>query len=547
MSNSSKGIFVVIGGAVLLAVLAGAVYFTVIGPRGEKKRMQKEVEKWGVKWEGARDCLVGPDPRSADGFEAVVLREALSTEDMVAALRECDEELKGLRREAGYSAGEAVEAAWADSQAKVTALAEAFAWRTGKTPNRPVADLRAALGKAVAELDAAYGRLRDKAGLDRAPRPGEHLPTLPAGRTLADARGTPIVPEDIGVSGNVVFAVGSIGDRKWLVRDGGDGAPQVIPIGAETLAGIDGGGWGVWAEEPEEAGAAAEVRSGPVDEVGDPAGDGVLVARLNKGESATIRFALAADPVRVAVYQADDEDKEIGSAWLARSRDGGATWPERLQLLRYQGGASNGFWVMPDLGLQRADVFFTAPDGGPRWLVLEPARIGASLEPARVETPSMKPCVAGQRTWWLADDDVVYSSDAPGQPLRPVPGSSEGAHSLFCAGDRLVAITSVGVTGAGQKVLVCRPTGCSATTIPAAPGARTVATLGDKRGPLVASEAEGVVVVSSGDPEKKQDFKPIEVARLTGEQQLAGVVEWKGAVHLVTRTARSLHVVPVGK
>ncbi|HEU5056254.1 MAG TPA: hypothetical protein VFU21_07005 [Kofleriaceae bacterium] len=543
MSNSSKGIFVVIGGAVLLAVLAGAVYFTFIGPRGEKKRMQKEIEKWGVKWEGARDCLVGPDPRSADGFEAVVLREALSTEDMVPALRECDEELKGLRRQAGYSAGEAVEAAWTDSQAKVTALAEAFAWRTGKTPNRPVAELRAALGKAVAELDAAYGRLRDKAGLDQAARAGEHLPTLPAGRTLADARGTPIVPEDIGVSGNVVFAVGSIGDRKWLVRDRGDGAPQVIPIGAETLAGLDGGGWGIWREEPDEEGGPVEIRSGAVDEVGDPSGDGALIARLDKGLTGALWFALASDPVRVAVYEsvAETGEGEARIAFLARSRDGGATWPEKVQLAR------DHAQVVTDLAQQRADLFFHGPDGAPRWLVLDPGSIAGPLQPARVETPETRPCVAGARTWWLGDDSTIYASEEAGQPLRPVPGSSEGAHSLVCAGDRLLALTDSSPSGAGQKILVCRATGCSATTIPAAPGARTVAALGEKRGPLVASEAEGVVVVSSGDPEKKQDFKPIEVARLTGEQQLAGVVEWKGAVHLVTRTARSLHVVPVGK
>jgi hypothetical protein len=53
--------------------------------------------------------------------------------------------------------------------------------------------------------------------------------------------------------------------------------------------------------------------------------------------------------------------------------------------------------------------------------------------------------------------------------------------------------------------------------------------------------------VSSGDPEKKQDFKPIEIARLSGEQELAGMVEWNGAVHLVTRTDKTLHIVPVGK
>ena len=546
MSNSNKGIFLVVGGAVVLAVVAGAVYFLFIGPRGEKKRMQGEVEKWGVKWEAARDCLVGPDPRSSDGYEAVVLREALSTGDVVPDLTECGEELKALRRGEGYSAGDEVEGAWADSQKKVTALAEAYAWRIGKTPNRPVSDLRAALGKAVGDLDLAYARLREKADMAPSRPPGDRLHTLPAGRVLADARGTPITPDEIAVSGNVVSAVGEIGDRKWLVRDAGSGTPQVIPIGAETAPGIDGGGWAVWSETPDEESGTVEVRSGPVDELGDPAGDGVLVERLGKGETASPRYALAVDPIRIAIYQTFDEAKETSSVWVVRSRDGGATWPEKVQLLRSQ-EAADSFKLAVDLGQQRADAFYAGDDGAPRWLVVDPTTVAVPIAPARAETPASQPCVSGPRTWWIGDDDTVYAGEAPGQPLRPVPGSSEGVHTLYCAGERALGITDAGPSGAGQKILVCRADGCSATTIPAAAGARTVAALGEKHGPLVATEAEGIVVVSSGDPEKKKDFAPIEIARLTGEQQLAGVVEWKGAVHLVTRTDKSLHIVPVGK
>lgn len=45
MSNSNKGILLVVGGAVLAAVAAGAVYFLVLGPRSEQKRLQNEIEK----------------------------------------------------------------------------------------------------------------------------------------------------------------------------------------------------------------------------------------------------------------------------------------------------------------------------------------------------------------------------------------------------------------------------------------------------------------------------------------------------------------------
>ena len=259
-----------------------------------------------------------------------------------------------------------------------------------------------------------------------------------------------------------------------------------------------------------------------------------------------MRFALAVDPVRVVVYQTYGDDTPTGSAWLTRSRDGGASWPERIELVRYAAEEADGVSVTVDAGLQRADVHFGG-DEAPRWLVLDPAGAVGPLTPTRVATPSTQPCVAGTRTWWLGDDDTVYAGEQPGQPLRPVPGSSEGVHSLFCAGDRLIAVTEAGAGGAGQKVLVCRTSGCSATTMPVAPGARSVAAIGERHGPMVATETDGVVVVSGGDPEKKQDFKPIEIARLTGEQELAGMVEWKGAIHLVTRTDKSMHIVPVGK
>jgi hypothetical protein len=294
-------------------------------------------------------------------------------------------------------------------------------------------------------------------------------------------------------------------------------------------------------------GSVFEVRSGPVDEVGDPAGDGALIAGLKPGERASVQFALASDPVRVALYQVVSGDESTGAEWLARSRDGGATWPEKVQLVRFEPDSSSDLQVAANVARQRADLFFTGADGAPRWLVLDPTTIAGPIAPVRAETPASQPCVAGARTWWIGDDDTLYAGEGPGQPLRPVPGSSEGVHTLFCDGDRAMGITDAAPSGAGQKVLVCRADGCSATTIPAAAGARTVAALGERHGPLIATEAEGIVVVSSGDPEKKKDFAPIEIARLTGEQQLAGVVEWKGAVHLVTRTDKSLHIVPVGK
>jgi hypothetical protein len=543
MSDSNKGIFFAIGGAVLLAVIAGAVYFLVIAPRAERKEVQAEVVAWGESWDGARDCLVGPDPRSSDGYEAMVLREALATEDIMPELVDCAEELKLLRRGEGYSAGADAEKAWEELQKKVTALAEAHAWRVAKTPNRPVPELRRALAVAVADLDQAYARLRDKAELDPAHPAGKRLPSLPAGRVMTDPRGTPIAPQEVGVSGRFVYAIGAIGDRKWLLRGDGSGTPQVIPLGVETLAGLDGTGWGVWGEGSEEEGTPFEIRSGPLDPVGDPSGDGVLIATLKKGESADVLLAIGNPQARVVVYRTANAETETGADWIARSRDGGATWPERVQLTTLGPDRPAGVSIAPNLALQRADITFTGADRKPRWLVVDASTLDRPFAPVAIETPGTAPCVAGPRTWWLGDDDTVYHSEGPGKPLDPVPGSSEGAHTLICGGERLLAIADAAMTG--LSVLVCRAAGCTATTIPAAPAARTAAALSEKRGPMVANEAEGVVVIWSGDPEKNESFKPVEMARLAGDQQLAGLVEWNGALQLVTRTEKTLHIVPL--
>src|SRR5688500_14869286 len=116
MGKSNKGIVLVVGGGVALAIGFAAFSFLVLGPRAEKKRVQKEVSEWGGRWASARDCLVGPDPRSSDGLEAVLLREALAGADvdLLEDLRGCGEEVRALRRGSGYTAGAEVEAAWSE-------------------------------------------------------------------------------------------------------------------------------------------------------------------------------------------------------------------------------------------------------------------------------------------------------------------------------------------------------------------------------------------------------------------------------------------------
>jgi hypothetical protein len=66
------------------------------------------------------------------------------------------------------------------------------------------------------------------------------------------------------------------------------------------------------------------------------------------------------------------------------------------------------------------------------------------------------------------------------------------------------------------------------------------------RGPLVAADISGVVILWAGDPEQAEALQPREIVRLAEGQSLAGLVEWAGALHLVTRTEGSLRVIPLG-
>lgn len=139
MSTSNKGLLIVVGIGVACAAALAAVYFTIISPRERDDSIRAEVDRWGGRWQVARRCLVGEAPRSADGFEAMILRELTAEEDLVAPLRECLPQLRALRREIGpesIDTGPEGEKAWAAAIGQVSAVAEAHAWRISPRPNR---------------------------------------------------------------------------------------------------------------------------------------------------------------------------------------------------------------------------------------------------------------------------------------------------------------------------------------------------------------------------------------------------------------------------
>ncbi|HLU64814.1 MAG TPA: hypothetical protein VKZ63_00975 [Kofleriaceae bacterium] len=540
MKSSSKGLFLVIGGAVVLAVGVAVLYLTVLGPRGEKKRVQGEVSAWSETWVAARACLVGPDPGSSDGQEAMLLRAALAAEDITASLASCHDEIVGLRPGTDYTAGAEVDAAWEEVEEAWKALGEAHAWRTARKPNKPIAELHAALARAVAGMDEAHAELRARADLDPVDHPGRPLVTLPAGTRIADAEGTPVAATEVSFAGGAFGAFATAGYRQLLVRQAAGAPPSLIPIGAEAVPALDGSGWGMWLEPGATEGAPGSVRAGPLDVQGDPGGDGAELHALRPGEVADLHTALTSGETRVAIYEIlspPGAAQPSRTAYLARSSDGGATWTERA-LTRH--GFAN---VLVDVARQRVDLLFEGT-----WLGIDPASAAGPLEPVAwpgADRVSGRPCADGSHTWWLTDGRLEVS-EQPGAAPHPVPGSTAYPYTLACAGDRLLGLAwSRG--SSGRVVLSCRPSGCSSSHVPASSqGASAAPVLSEKHGALVAVQTGPLVVLWGGDPDKQPALAPRRIARLADGQVLLGLVDWNGALHLVTRGESALHVVPLG-
>lgn len=544
MSASNKGLLVVVGVGVASAAALAGIYFKVVAPRSRDASVRAEIDRWGGRWHDARRCLVGDAPRSVDGFEALILREMIADADLVAPLRACQPGLRELRREVGpdsIDTGAALEKAWSAVIGKVAAVAEAHAWRVSPRPNREPAQLRRALGQAVAGLDQAYVALRESAGMTTDPPAGPELEQLAAGRPLADPRGRTIQPLDLRVGASALVARGEVGGQIWIIRQAGAAAPELTAVGPEVVA-ARGQPWGAWSE-------SGALRVGPLDAVGDPATDGALLSAPGPGGASSLPLAALTDgPVRVVLHETGPTDRPQGRRhWISRSVDG-ATWPERL-LVTPPASQVLAWYAQPEL--DRIDLVWAPAAGGLLWLPLAPGRLsgpfaprilvsGGAFEPGTTLLP--EPCVAGDLAWWNIDG-VLHVAGADG-PAEPVPGAADLAGPWRCAGDRLVAIATA--PDGTARILLCRPGGCSkSAALPGLRDAEPALALDPKHGPLIAFASEGLVVVWSGDPDRGKPFAPVAIARLPRGQRLVGLVPWAGAPTLVTLTDDALRLIPM--
>lgn len=357
---------------------------------------------------------------------------------------------------------------------------------------------------------------------------------------MVDPAGRAVRPLGVRVGAAGLFARAERDGQMWTVRQVPGAPVQLSPVGPEVIA-APGEGWGAYLED-------GALRAGPLDRVGDPATDGALLAAASPNSSSTPLAALFEGPIRVVVHESRTGDMpEARRHWASRSRDG-ATWPERIALTP-PGSTLLGWYAQPEL--DRMDLVWAAASGGMRWLALAPGDLDGPLRPRVLVADGVfepgaslvpEPCVAGRLAWW-SFDGALHVIDLDG-PARPVSGGDDVHGPWRCAGDRLIG-AATGPEGAARIVL-CRPTGCSASIpLPGPRESEPALALDPDRGPLVAHAADGLVVVWSGDPDRGQRLAPTAAARLGEGQRLVGILPSAAALLLVTLTDDALRLVPM--
>jgi hypothetical protein len=434
--------------AVVLAglVLGGGfivVWQTVLAPREERQLVRGEVRAYLEAWRDLRACIVGDQPRSQGGREALTAR-ALLEGDLEPALRRCDEPARALTRTTREFAGDAVEARWTETLKAGKKVLESQAMAGHATKARKVGagysdtTLRRALGDAVDALDVAVAALAREVDLAVEPPPGPAL-AAPAARPITATDGTPLQPFQPIARGDVVLDRPAFGAGALLYRQTGPDAIERMAIGADiTIAAT--GGFGMWVDaEPSPRSASGEIsilKVAPLDEQGEPVDDGVEVARSTSGILIP-RFAVAAGAVQLVAYM-ETEPGAFRRDWhLARSRDGGKTWPERVPVRLPEVQA------VEDYARGRLDLF--GPPGERRgWLSVRPEVLDGALAVTHLDGPPAaegivtRACTSGPLLF-MPTEDLLWRLAAD-QPPTPVAGVLPATAIVACDGERILAL-----------------------------------------------------------------------------------------------------------
>lgn len=567
MGKSNKGVVlvVILGAAAGLAVVLW--YMLVWIPRQETRAVRKEIATWGRAWQKARACLTGDPPASSDGYQAIVLRpiyEPYAQEKFAS----CTDRLRNLQRPKGTAVGsDAVEQQWPVLIKMVGNLAAAQAWTGARRQVEGPARLRERLANAVADVDAAYAGLRDKAGMKAPTYPGPvPLPEIKPGAALAITApgGKSIAHPDVQVRAGRVIVTGAAGKRHAEAIATGPRSVRAELFAAGVVPAAAGAGWAVTWQPPNDVAAGALTAAGNVAGLH-------TVAPAPKGATIQAGFAWGSAQDRAVLYRITSGRAKVRD-FLVRSGDGGDSWGAPAPITRWVPAAKGGvtlyrgragydyaLWsrarpdapvvvALMDPAAGRLDLTWLQ---GHRlmWLPLDQQALAGPLAPsvlleAAPGRDARVLCAAPGRLWWWIDGQLYESKpEGPGPAHALAMGTEiELDGEVRCTGDRLLAIRTGPevpqvpprlpdrhVPGRDLGLVVCDPHACAAETpLPRPARGAPLLALGPKIGPVVGVQENRILVLYTGDPAKGRKLAPHPAALLPRGWNAVDLVVWGG-------------------
>lgn len=426
--GNRTGLLIVVG-VVVIGLGAIAAWLFWWNPRQARAEAQAQVTDWEKRWLVARTCILGDPPLAGDAGDALALSE-LASGSLASNAADCTAAVSSMTRPEGAALADEVEAAFAEVQAAIPAVAKAYAFRISSAPDE--IDRRVAeLGVAINALDAAHDRLRAVAGLAAIDRGGGAVLHRTADPIPLVIEGEPLLAPGLSsVHGGVLrgarfhrasqtYAVaGPAPDQVRSVRAAVDAVPAL----------------------PDASWMAAVLPARAFDE---KAAEGTLVpVALPAGLTIDHAAAVPVAPTAWIPIGALGKDLERSvvlvpdmmggpaippgtpALVLAASKDGGKAWAPVVREGLVAGMVDE---AVLDLVTGRLDVVIRSIDEREpdQYLRLDAAR--PTEIPAPVSAPELRlggACRRGDVLWWLASSGVYRLAGAePSQILPPAGGT----------------------------------------------------------------------------------------------------------------------------
>jgi len=502
---SERGRVVLIFAAVLLlAGGAGFYFFKIYRPAKDLENARAEIAGWELRWQAARDCLLGKSPGSAKTSEALAIHE-MAPDPWDRG--KCTPLISKLTRGESVDSGvPAIETAWEALDKAAQDAAKAFAQHVGSSTTL-VAD---PLPSALDALDTARSNLRTAATLPAAERAGGRLPTAQIVQLLDGTDPVTSLEIDAIPSSRGMVLFGKTANRLIQLMLTTGGSPQVARIGPTALRGVPDTSWGAVAAE-------GEVQAGPFDGEGAPS----TWASLKLADRSTVAAVIGSRTLGTIVYGTPTQ------LYVAHAKDGAVTADPAIDIA----------WAMASTDVDgRAVVLWqSSKDKKYQARIIKPGDDGAIAE--LPEALSGQPCLTKDRAWVQSNREVF--SFGGGQPLFRKEASGDFTKLQGCSADAAL-FRDVAV----PKMLYICADDCRKVQVP--PGAPETAATTVVRGKLVAIAAHNGVLGVWREGGQPTFYSMPEAAQPVLAQELTAMAMTDGKViDIIARGAKTFVVIRI--